>query len=105
MEVGFRMRDELRELEGAGTSDGRVTDEHLWIMGYCDGVVSYLPSAKVLAEGGYEGCECALWQGFPSRWAPGCENRLAQATRRLAVASAGDARVCRRCEWVEGEAA
>jgi hypothetical protein len=63
VELGPRMRRELSEAEaeaaaadveaGALVEPGlSVGARHFWVTGYCDNVVSYLPSDKVLSEGG-----------------------------------------------------
>lgn len=41
--------------------------------------MAYVPSERVLAEGGYEGGESMLWYGKPSRWKPGLENVIVSA--------------------------
>ena len=41
----------------------------------------------VLAEGGYEGGESALWYGLPARFAAGVEDRLVHVARTLCSSS------------------
>lgn len=52
----------------------------LWIAGYCNEVFGYLPSAKVLSEGGYE-TRGVYGVGF---FAPEVETVVVEAVRRLA---------------------
>jgi hypothetical protein len=54
----------------------------LWVAAYCNDVFGYLPSAKVLAEGGYE--TRGLYTPGPGFFAPGAEQVLVQKVRELA---------------------
>eukprot|EP00747_Dinoflagellata_sp_TGD_P220506 gnl/TRDRNA2_/TRDRNA2_92482_c0_seq1.p1 gnl/TRDRNA2_/TRDRNA2_92482_c0~~gnl/TRDRNA2_/TRDRNA2_92482_c0_seq1.p1 ORF type:complete len:566 (-),score=68.48 gnl/TRDRNA2_/TRDRNA2_92482_c0_seq1:57-1754(-) len=47
--------------------------------GYTNGSPGYIPSERVLKEGGYEGGESMCWHGSPSRWADGIESRILAA--------------------------
>lgn len=44
----------------------------IFVMGYSNDVMAYIPSARVLKEGGYEGNSSMVY-GLPSNWAPGIE--------------------------------
>jgi hypothetical protein len=57
-----------------------------WIAAYCNDVMAYIPSARVLAEGGYEGGGAMVYYGLPSPWAPGVEDRIVNEVHRLADA-------------------
>jgi len=52
----------------------------LWIAGYCNEVYGYLPSAKVIREGGYE----TRGVGTLGFFAPEAENVVAETIRKLA---------------------
>jgi neutral ceramidase len=54
----------------------------LWIAAYCNDVFGYLPSARVLAEGGYE--TRGLYAGGPGFFAPQVEEVVVQKVRELA---------------------
>jgi len=54
----------------------------LWVAAYCNDVFGYLPSAKVLAEGGYE--TRGLYSGAAGFFAPEAEGVLIRAVRDLA---------------------
>lgn len=54
----------------------------LWVAAYCHDVYGYLPSARVLAEGGYE--TRGLYAGGIGFFAPEAEDVVAEAIRRLA---------------------
>ena len=57
----------------------------LWISAYCHDVYGYLPSARVLREGGYE--TRGLYAGGIGFFAPEVEEVVAEAIRRLAKES------------------
>ncbi len=54
-----------------------------WVMGYADDMISYIPSRRVWAEGGYEGGPNLYEYGRPAlRWAGDIEDRIAGAVRK-----------------------
>jgi neutral ceramidase len=59
-----------------------------WVMGYASEIMAYIPSERVLQEGGYEGGGSMAVFGRPAPWAPGLENKIVSTARRL-VRSAG----------------
>ncbi len=54
----------------------------LWIAGYCNDVFGYLPSARVLAEGGYE--TRGLYAGGAGFFDPKAEEVVVRTVRKLA---------------------
>jgi hypothetical protein len=54
----------------------------LWPVAYCNDVFGYLPSARVLAEGGYE--TRGLYHGGIGRFAPTAQDVLVDKVRQLA---------------------
>jgi hypothetical protein len=64
-----------------------------WVAGYCNDVMTYLPSLRVLREDipplassrwGYEGSYAFIVYGLPAlRWAEDVEDRVTEAARRL----------------------
>jgi hypothetical protein len=54
----------------------------LWVAAYCNDVFGYLPSARVLAEGGYE--TRGLYGGAAGFFDPTAEEVLVRAVRELA---------------------
>ncbi len=50
--------------------------ESTWVAGYCNDVLAYIPSERVLREGGYEGGTAMRLYGHPSPWARGIEQRI-----------------------------
>ena len=59
-----------------------------WITGYTNDVMSYIPSARVWKEGGYESGAFAVYGLAAERWAADIETRITDAAKRL-VAEAG----------------
>lgn len=55
----------------------------VWVAGYCDDVFAYLPSLRVLREGGYEGRTGIVHQLVPTPFMPSVEDRVMAAVRRL----------------------
>ncbi len=62
-----------RELEGP-----------LWVAGYSNDVMAYIPSLRVLREGGYEGARAMIYYGLPSPWASDVELRVVEEVHRQA---------------------
>jgi hypothetical protein len=56
--------------------------ESLWVMGYANDVMAYIPSQRVLAEGGYEGAGAMVYYGLPSPWATGVEEKIITEVRK-----------------------
>jgi len=56
----------------------------LWITGYANDVMAYIPSARVLKEGGYEADSSQIYYGHPTRWSPAIEDRIVAKVHELA---------------------
>jgi hypothetical protein len=50
-----------------------------WIAGYANDVMAYIPSLRVLKEGGYEGGGAMVYYGLPTVWAPRVEELIVAA--------------------------
>ena len=58
--------------------------ERTWVTAYVNDVMAYIPSRRVLLEGGYEGQSSMIVYGLPTdRWAEDIEERIANAVGRL----------------------
>jgi len=55
----------------------------LWINGYSNDALCYIPSRRVLAEGGYEGGLAMVYYDRPGKFAPGIEERILGAVHAL----------------------
>jgi len=62
-------------------------DSRLWITAYANDVPCYIPSRRILREGGYEADYSMVYYGKPTRFAPALEDMILAATRRLLPAT------------------
>ncbi|MBI2824469.1 MAG: neutral/alkaline non-lysosomal ceramidase N-terminal domain-containing protein [Planctomycetia bacterium] len=53
-----------------------------WVAGYTNDVMAYIPSRRVLAEGGYEGGGAMLYYGLPTVWSPAVEETILREVHR-----------------------
>lgn len=61
-----------------------VAKRSIWVTAYANDVMAYIPSRRVLAEGGYEGGGAMVYYGLPTVWAPEIEPMiLEEVTRQL----------------------
>lgn len=59
-------------------------ETNTWVAGYTNDVMAYIPSRRVLIEGGYEGSGAMVYYGLPTTWAPEVEETIIHAVRNLA---------------------
>lgn len=64
------------------------TSRALWVMGYANDVMAYIPSARVLKEGGYEADSSQIYYGMPAKWSPAIEDAIVAKVKELAHAVA-----------------
>ncbi|MHB8957543.1 MAG: neutral/alkaline non-lysosomal ceramidase N-terminal domain-containing protein [Pirellulaceae bacterium] len=57
--------------------------DRTWVAGYANDVMAYIPSQRVLAEGGYEGKDAMVYYGLPSAWSPQVEQLIVDAVHEL----------------------
>ncbi|HMF14428.1 MAG TPA: hypothetical protein VKE94_19060, partial [Gemmataceae bacterium] len=50
-----------------------------WVAGYSNDVMAYIPSLRVLEEGGYEGGGAMVYYGQPTTWSPRVEETIVRA--------------------------
>ncbi|MBM3998636.1 MAG: hypothetical protein FJ297_03665 [Planctomycetes bacterium] len=50
--------------------------QRTWVAGYSNDVMAYIPSRRVLLEGGYEGGGAMVYYGQPTIWAETCEEEI-----------------------------
>ena len=70
MDYALRLR---KEYEG----------QRIWVAGYSNEVFAYLPSERVLAEGGYEGASAMVYFGWHGPFKPGMEDRVVGLINKL----------------------
>jgi hypothetical protein len=56
----------------------------VWITGYANDVMAYIPSERVLREGGYEGDTSMVFYAMPTKWGTGIEEIIVGKVRELA---------------------
>jgi neutral ceramidase len=60
--------------------------QQTWVVGYCNDVMAYIPSLRVLKEGGYEGGGAMIPYGQPAlRWGDDVEDLISASVDRLAT--------------------
>jgi neutral ceramidase len=70
VDYALRLKSELR---------GKQT----WVAGYANDVMAYIPSQRVLAEGGYEGKDAMVYYGLLSPWTADVEPLIITAVHAL----------------------
>lgn len=58
--------------------------DRTWVAGYANDVMAYIPSLRVLREGGYEGVGAMTYYGLPSAWSEDVEEQIVQEVGRQA---------------------
>ncbi len=61
----------------------RETPGDVWVFGYSNDVLAYIPSERVLKEGRYEGDTSMVPYGRPGPWTPGLEDRIVAKSLEL----------------------
>ena len=64
----------------------------IWVAGYCNYVFGYLPTRKIMQEGGYEGGEALYDTPFSGPFTEDVEDRVLKGVRRLVYGMADVAR-------------
>lgn len=62
----------------------RMFGYDIFVMGYSNDVMSYIPTARILREGGYEGASSQWVRGMPSLWKTEIETLILEGTLRMA---------------------
>jgi hypothetical protein len=62
----------------------RIFGQNIFVLGYCNDRMSYIPSARVLKEGGYESISSQRNHGFPSTWKSDIETMIIKEVLGLA---------------------
>jgi hypothetical protein len=58
-------------------------NQTLWVAGYSNDVFGYVPSLRVLREGGYEGADAMIYYGRPGPFTEAVEERIVAKVREL----------------------
>lgn len=57
-------------------------DQPVWVAGYANDVMAYIPSRRVWQEGGYEGETSMLYYGRPGKWAINVEEQIVETVHK-----------------------
>jgi hypothetical protein len=60
-----------------------ISNKTVWVASYANDVLAYIPSRRVLLEGGYEGATSMVYFGHPTIWAHDVEERIMKAVGKL----------------------
>ncbi len=60
-----------------------IKDPNVWIAGYSNDVMTYIPSLRVLREGGYEAGDAMKWGSHTAPWSERVEEHIVESVRRL----------------------
>ncbi|HEX5105326.1 MAG TPA: hypothetical protein VFV87_16020, partial [Pirellulaceae bacterium] len=63
------------------------TGRPTWVAGYSNDVMAYIPSRRVLTEGGYEGGGAMVYYGLPTIWSERVEEEIIDEVRKQVAAS------------------
>lgn len=77
VDYSYRIRRELPE-------------ENVYVAGYANDVFAYVPSMRILTEGGYEAESNLIYYGIPARFAPAVEDTLVKKVIELVKKTGGE---------------
>ena len=72
----------MTRINAHGTT-GRSGPGKVWVAAYCNDVFAYIPSLRVLREGGYEGGGAMIYYGQPGPFAPTIEQTVVGKVHEL----------------------
>jgi neutral ceramidase len=55
----------------------------IWVSGYSNDVMAYIPSLRVWKEGGYEGGGAMVYGSHPARWSSDAEEHIVGTVKEL----------------------
>lgn len=74
VDYAIRLKEDLGE---------KSDPTQIWCTGYSNDVMAYIPSRRVLQEGGYEGGTSMVYYTIPTVWAPEIEDLIVNTVRKL----------------------
>jgi hypothetical protein len=63
----------------------KIFGSEIFVLGYVNDDMAYIPSETILQDGGYEGESSQMVYGLPAKWAPGIENMIIDEIKKLAL--------------------
>ncbi|QDT42508.1 Neutral/alkaline non-lysosomal ceramidase [Gimesia alba] len=79
VDYSLRLQSELKS--GFGVAES--VEPIVWVAGYSNHVFGYLPSLRVLKEGGYEGARAMIYSSYPGPFTDSVENRVTSKIHHL----------------------
>lgn len=64
------------------SGDAASAAGEVWVAGYSNDVMAYIPSRRVLAEGGYEAGGSNVYYGMPGHWSPDLQRLILAEVKR-----------------------
>ena len=68
-----------------GLRNRELGPKKTWVSSYSNDVMAYIPSRRVLDEGGYEGGEARYPYGLPAPWDTTVEEKIVHEVHKLAA--------------------
>jgi neutral ceramidase len=62
----------------------RIFGQDIFVLGYSNDVMGYIPSERILMEGGYEGDFSQMVYGLPGKWTSDIESVIVNALIEVA---------------------
>ncbi|HBL42350.1 MAG TPA: hypothetical protein DDZ90_03030 [Planctomycetaceae bacterium] len=81
VDYSLRLQRELKT--GVGNTGTGNKEPVVWVAGYSNNVFGYLPSLRVLKEGGYEGNRAMIYTSYPGPFAESVEQRVVSTIKDL----------------------
>jgi enamine deaminase RidA (YjgF/YER057c/UK114 family) len=76
--------------------------ENVWVSGYSNDVMAYIPSLRVLKEGGYEGGGAMIPYGQPASWRAPVEEIIIEKVDELITSSRSDTSTAAAVRSIDG---
>jgi hypothetical protein len=62
----------------------KIFGQEIFVLGYSNDVMAYIPNVAILREGGYEGASSQMVYGLPNTWKENIESLIIQQVLTLA---------------------
>jgi len=79
VDYSLRLQKDLKADSGAAEDEEPI----IWVAGYSNNVFGYLPSLRILKEGGYEGGGAMTYTSYPGPFTDSVEKRVVTKIKEL----------------------